>query len=109
TIDTLSRDFGFYLAAQANGLAVLNSVLNSAVNANKTTVTGGVTVAATGITGGIPALYAMSYTNATGGLSLVITNKGATAQQVTIRVNGAAAQGIFPLEFVTGSDPSTAN
>jgi transposase InsO family protein len=30
----------------------------------------------------------MSCTNATGGLSMVITNKSATAHQVTIRVNG---------------------
>jgi len=109
TIDTLTLDFGFYIGAQAYGQAVLNGVINRAVNSNKTTVTGGATVSATGITGGIPALYAMSYTNATGGLSVVITNKSATAQQVTIRVNGSASTGTFPLQFVSGSDPSTAN
>jgi uncharacterized protein (TIGR03437 family) len=109
TIDTLSLDFGFYTGAQAFGQAVLNSVINRAIQSNKTTVTGGATVAATGIAQGVPALYAMSYTNATGGLSVVITNKSATAHQVTIRVNGAAAAGTFPLQFVTGTDPSEAN
>ena len=109
TINTLSLDFGFYIGAQAYGQAVLNGVINRAIHSNKTTVTGGATVPATGITGGIPALYAMSYTNATGGLSVVITNKGATAQQVTIRVNGTASSGTFPLQFVAGADPSTAN
>jgi uncharacterized protein (TIGR03437 family) len=108
-IDTLSLDFGFYLAAQAYGQAVSNGVINHAVNSNKTTITGGATVPATGIAGGIPALFAMSYTNATGGLSLVITNKSATAHQATIQVNGAAATGTFPLQFVAGTDPSAVN
>ena len=48
----------------------------------------------------------MSYLNATGGLSVVITNKSATAHQVTIRINGSAATGTFPLQFVSGSDPT---
>jgi uncharacterized protein (TIGR03437 family) len=109
TIDTLSLDFGFYTGAQAMGQAVLNGVINRAIQSNKTTVTGGATVAATGIAQGIPALYAMSYTNATGGLSVVITNKSAMVHQVTIRVNGTTATGTFPLQFVTGADPSVAN
>jgi uncharacterized protein (TIGR03437 family) len=109
TIDTLSLNFGFYTGAQALGQAVLNGVINRAIQSNKTTVTGGVTVPATGITGGVPALYAMGYTNATGGLSVVITNKSGAAHQVTIRVNGAAATGSFPLRFVSGADPSAAN
>ena len=108
-IDTETLDFGFYLSAQAAGQAVLNGVINHAVNSNKTTVTGGATVSATGISAGIPALYAMSYTHATGGLSVVITNKSATPHQVTIRVNGSAATGTFSLTFVAGTDPSAAN
>jgi uncharacterized protein (TIGR03437 family) len=109
TINTLSLDFGFYLAAQANGLAVLNGVINHATQSSKTTVAGGATVPATGITQGVPALYAMSYTNATGGFSLVISNKSATTHQATVRVNGSPATGPFPTEFVTGTDPSSAN
>jgi uncharacterized protein (TIGR03437 family) len=109
TIDTLSLDFGFYLAAQANGVAVLNGAINRATQGNKTTVTGGATVPATGITAGVPALYAMSYSNASGGLSLVIANKSATPHQTTVRVNGSPAAGPFPTQFVTGTDPSAAN
>jgi uncharacterized protein (TIGR03437 family) len=108
-IDTETLNFGFYLSAQAAGQTVLNSVINHAVNSSKTTVTGGATVPATGMSAGIPALYAMSYTNATGGLAVVITNKSATSHQVTIRVNGSAATGTFPLTFVAGSDPTAAN
>ena len=107
-IDTLSLDFGFYLSAQGLGLSVLNGVINRAQESNQTVVTGGATVPATGISP-IPALYAMSYTNAQGELSLVITNKSATPHQVTIRVNGTAATGTFPLQFVTAADPTTAN
>jgi hypothetical protein len=51
----------------------------------------------------------MSYTNATGGLSLVIINESATPHQVLNRVNGSAATGTFPVAFVAGSDPSAAN
>jgi uncharacterized protein (TIGR03437 family) len=97
------------MGAQAVGQAVVNGVINRATQSNKTTVAGGATVPATGIAAGIPALYAMSYTNAAGGLSVAITNKSAVAHQVTIRVNGTAATGTFSLQFVTGSDPSTAN
>ncbi len=109
TIDTLSLDFGFYLTAQANAMAVLNGVVNSAAAYNQTAVTGGATVAATGVAQGIPALYAAAYSSATGALSVVITNKSAAAHQVTIRVNGTPATGTFPLQFVAGADPTAAN
>jgi uncharacterized protein (TIGR03437 family) len=107
-IDTLSLDFGFYVSAQGAGLSVLNGVINRAVQSNQTVVTGGATVPATGLAP-IPALYAMSYTNGQGGLSVVITNKSASAHQVTVRVNGTAAVGPFPLQFIAAADPSTAN
>jgi len=107
-IDTLSLNFGFYVSAQGAGISVLNGVINRAVVSNQTLVTGGATVPATGIAP-IPALYAMSYTNASGGLSVVITNKSATPHQVTVRVNGGAATGTFPLQFITAADPSTGN
>jgi uncharacterized protein (TIGR03437 family) len=108
TIDTLSLNFGFYVSAQGIGISVLNGVINHAVQANQTAVTGGATVPATGIAP-IPALYAMSYTNGQGGVSVVITNKSATPHQVTVRINGSAAAGTFPLQFITAADPSTAN
>ena len=107
-IDTLSLNFGFYVSAQGAGISVLNGVINRAVESNQTVVTGGATVPATGIAP-IPALYAMSYSNSQGGLSVVITNKSATPHQVTIRVNGAAADGTFPMQFITAADPSIAN
>jgi len=108
TIDTLSLNYGFYVSAQGAGIAVLNGVLKNAVQSNQTTVAGGATAPATGMAN-IPALYAMSYSNAQGGLSVVITNKSATPHQVTMTVNGATATGTFPLQYVTASDPSTAN
>ncbi len=107
-IDTLSLDFGFYYAAQATGIGIVNGVVNHAVTSDQTTVTGGATVTATGL-GEIPALYAQAYTNALGGVSVVITNKGATAQQVTVRINGSAVAGPLPVQFVSGSDPSAKN
>ncbi|MGA3234994.1 MAG: hypothetical protein ABSG03_01725 [Bryobacteraceae bacterium] len=108
TIDTLTLDFGYYLTAQPLGLAVLNGVLQNTTSVDATTVTGGATVPATGL-GTIPALYAQAYTTATGRQSVVIANKGATANQVTIRVNGTPAIGPLPVTFIAGSDPATQN
>jgi uncharacterized protein (TIGR03437 family) len=105
TLDTLTLDFGFYTVAQPQGLGILNGVLRNATLVDSTTVTGGATVAATGL-GQIPALYAQAYTSSTGQHSAVITNKGAAAQQATIRVNGTPVSGTLPLQFISGSDPT---
>jgi len=108
TIDTLTLNFGFYTTAQPQGLAVLNGVVQNATQVDATTVTGGATVPATGL-GQIPALYAQAYTSAIGQQSVVITNKGAAAQQVTIRVNGTPVSGTLPVQFIAGSDPAAVN
>lgn len=108
TIDTLTLNFGYYTVAQPLGLAVLNGVVKSAMQLDSTTVTGGSTVAATGLSP-LPALYAQAYSSAAGKLSLVITNKSATANQATITVNGAPATGTLPLTFISGNDPTAQN
>jgi uncharacterized protein (TIGR03437 family) len=108
TIDTLTLSFGYYLTAQPLGLAVLNGVLRNAAQVDVTAVTGGATVPATGLSP-IPALYAQAYTSATGQHSVVITNKSATAQPVTLRLNGTVVSGVLPLQFIAGSDPTAVN
>ncbi len=108
TIDTLSLNFGYFLEAQPMGLAVLNGVLRNATGTLSTSLAGGATVAATGL-GQIPALYAQAYATATGQQSVVITNKGAADQAVTIRVNGTAVAGVLQVEFIAGPDPTAVN
>ena len=108
TIDTLTLNFGFYTEAQPQGLAVLNGVLKNSTQVDTTTVTGGATVPATGL-GQIPALYAQAYTGGTGMESVVITNKGPAAHQVTIRVNGTPVAGTLPIQLIAGSDPTAVN
>jgi len=107
-IDTVPLNFGYYLTAQPLGLAVLNSVLRNATLVDATSVTGGATVAATGI-GPIPALYAQAYTSSTGQQSVVITNKGATSLQVTVRINGTPAAATLPVTSISGTDPTATN
>ena len=107
-INTLSLDFGYFTEAQPQGLAVLNGVLRNATQVVSTTVTGGATAPATGL-GQIPALYAQAYSSATGQRSAVITNKSATAQQATLRLDGALVSGALPLQFIAGSDPAAVN
>lgn len=108
SIDTAVLNYGFFPSAQAQGAAILNGVLRDATQVYATTVTGGATVAATGV-GQIPALYAQGYTNTAGYQSVVITNKSATAHQVTVDLNGDAVSGSLPLTFITGTDPSMTN
>ncbi len=108
SIDTATLTYGFFPSAQAQGVAILNGVLRNATQVYTTTVTGGATVAATGL-GQIPALYAQGYTNAAGYQSVAITNKSATAHQVTVTLNGTLVAGSLPLTFITGTDPSTTN
>ena len=108
SIDTATLNYGFFPAAQAEGVAILNGVLRNATGRDATTVSGGATVAATGL-GQIPALYAQTYTSSAGSQSVVITNKSATAHQVTVSLNGSQVAGSLPLQFITGTDPSTLN
>ena len=107
-IDTLMLNFGYFLTAQPLGLAVLNGVLRNATQVDSTVVTGGATVSATGLSP-IPALYAQAYTSATGQHSVIVTNKSATAQPATLRLNGKPVAGTVPLQYIAGSDPSAAN
>jgi hypothetical protein len=108
SIDTATLNYGFFPSAQAEGLAVLNGVLQNATQVYATSVTGGAAVPATGLSP-IPALYAQGYANAAGYQSVVITNKSATIHQVTVEVKGTPAGGTFPVQFITATDPSTAN
>jgi uncharacterized protein (TIGR03437 family) len=108
TIDTLSLDFGYFTEAQPMGLAVLNGVLRNSTATLSTTLTGGASVAATGV-GQIPALYAQAYATATGQWSVEMTNKGAAAHTVTIRVNGSAVPGTLGVQLIAGSDPTAVN
>ena len=106
-IDTATLIYGFFPSAEAQGVAIINGVLRNATQVYSTTVTGGATVAATGLSP-IPALYAQGY-NGPEGQSLVITNKSATAHTVTVNLNGPAVSGSLPLTFITGTDPSMNN
>jgi hypothetical protein len=108
TIDTLSLNFGFFTTAQPLGDALLYGVLRNATEVPATTVTGGATVPATGL-GQIPALYAQAYISATGQQSVLITNKSATAHQVTVNVNGNPVSGILQVQLISGTDPSVIN
>jgi uncharacterized protein (TIGR03437 family) len=108
TINTLGLSFGFYLTAQPLGVAILNSVLKNATQVEATTVVGGATVPATGLLP-VPALYAQAYGTATGQQSVVITNKSAAPNQVTIRVGGAPVLGTLPIQMIAGADPAIQN
>jgi hypothetical protein len=108
SIDTATLNFGYFIGAQGEGIAILNSVLQNATQVQATSVTGGASVPATGL-GQIPALYAQGYLTSTGLQSIVIANKSAVTHTVTLQMNGAPFAGSMPVQYITATDPSTQN
>ena len=115
---TLDNEFNFYLSAQAAGLSVLNSAINRAATVHRTTVTGGPTVSATYTNNPagcstncvpVPALYAMSYGDGDGRLSVVITNKSKFPVTTTININGVREAGSFDVRFVSDTQAQAQN
>jgi hypothetical protein len=88
TVDTTGLNFGYFQSAQAVAYAVASSALNSASLVYSTSVVGGSTVSlASG--GTVPALYAKAFKTGDS-IDLVVTNKGAATEVISITVNGQA-------------------
>jgi len=105
-----NTQYQFYVSAPGVALEVANQAINNSTSIWPTTVTGGRTVAVQGFTGQpIPAVYAQGYLGNTGSHYLLITNKGAASQGVTIEVNGVALTGTLSLTYVSNTNPEAAN
>jgi hypothetical protein len=127
TIDTTHMNFGYFQSAQAVAYAVACSALNSASHVYSTSVVGGSTVSlASG--GTAPALYAKAYARSdergdersdeksdsrvpapyarsderSDWIDLVVTNKGAAQEVISIAVNGQAVSSEFLVTTATG-------
>lgn len=106
-----NTQFQFYTSAPGLAMQVANQAINNSARVWSTTVTGGPTVAISGFDGNpIPAVYAQGYLGKDGSTPyLLITNKSAEAQQVTIEVNGALVKGQLSITYVSNSSPTAAN
>jgi hypothetical protein len=123
TVDTTHFDFGYFQSAQAVAYGVASSALNSASHVYSTSLVGGSTVSlASG--GTAPALYARAYARSderddgrsdrripapyaksderSDWIDLVVTNKGAAPEVITITVNGQAVSSEFLVTTATG-------
>ncbi len=81
--------FAFYTSAPGLAMEVANEAINSGTRIFSTTVTGGPTVQITGFDGNpIPAIFAQDYLGTNGHHYLLIINKSAAQQTVTIEING---------------------
>jgi hypothetical protein len=102
--------FLFYTSAPGLAMEVANEAINSGTRMWPTSVSGGPTVNITGFDGNpIPALYAQMYFGNNGKHYLLVTNKSAQAQLVTIELNGVPVTGTFNLTYVANSSPVAAN
>jgi hypothetical protein len=112
-LDTTHMDFGYYYTPDGLVLQIINSVINTSDGLWPTTVLSGgeVSIAATGAggtAGKMPAVYAQAYKN--GNIThLLLTNKSATAQAVTIQTNGKPLKALFSTVSVGADDPMAQN
>jgi hypothetical protein len=125
TVDTTGMNFGYFQSAQAVAYGVASSAINSASHVYSTSVVGG--DAASMASGGtLSALYAQAYARRgskalppRGGgvppqlyarpyekgdwIDLVITNKGAAQEVISLAVNGQAVSSQFLVTTATGA------
>jgi hypothetical protein len=105
-----NTQFQFYTSAPGLAMQLANRAINSGTHIWPTTVSGGPTVKITGFDGNpIPAIYAQAYLASSGGHYLLITNKSAAAQTVTIELNGAPLTGTFNIAYISNSNPAASN
>ena len=106
--NTAGLPFGFYLTAQALGVAVANGALARSGRVYPTTATGGSTVP-TSNSGNIPAIYAQAYEGINGKRYVVLTNKGASNEVVALTQDGLNVTNQLLMTYVTATDPSLVN
>lgn len=108
TVDPTKYDWGFFPTAQVLGASLANAALDSAAQVLPTTLSGGSTVAATGL-GTVPALHAQAYLEHSGKHILLVTNKGTSTETVGISNDGNIISGNVTTSIITGTDPTATN
>lgn len=108
TLDTAALDWGYYSSAHILGPAIANGALIQGTQVLASTVSGGGSVAATGL-GTIQALHGQAYQGADGRRHLVVTNKGGTTETVEVRLNGSTVASAFTVAYVSSADPGAVN
>jgi hypothetical protein len=100
-------DYGMFVSAQAAVYAVAAKAINSARFAYPTRVTGSGAAPLPDQGRNMPSLYAQAYRGRK--WSLVVVNKGAQAETISVSVDGRPMQKSFKLTTVTGASPSARN
>jgi hypothetical protein len=106
-VDASSLDYRLFVSAQGAAYAVAAQAINSAQFAYPTNVVGG-GKARLADDRSPPALYAQAYREQ-GKWSVVIVNKGAQQESVSISMDGRRVRSQFHLITVTGASPSARN
>jgi len=114
TVDTTHEDFGYYYTPDGLALQIINGVINTSDGLWPTTVLSGDTVPSpsTGpmaTAGKMPALYAQAYKSAGNTTHLLLTNKSATAQALSIQLNGKPMKALFSTVSIGATDPMARN
>lgn len=105
-----NTQFQFYTSAPGLALEVANQAINKGSHTLPTIVTGGLTVGIAGFDGNpIPSIYAQTYATTGAAPYILITNKSAQAQAVTIAINGVPVKNTMKLTYVSNSSPLATN
>jgi hypothetical protein len=105
-----NTQFQFYTSAPGLAVQVANQAINNSSQLWPTTVSGGLTVNISGFDGQpVPSIYAQAYKGNDGYHYVLVTNKSAKGQNVTIVFNGAKVIGQMTQTYVSNTSAVAAN
>jgi len=105
-----NTQFQFYTSAPGLAMELVNHAINNCTHVWPTTVAGGPTVEISGFDGNpVPAVYAQAYLTKNGDHFVLVTNKSAKPQLVTIELNGAKVQGTLTVDYISNSSAVASN
>ncbi|WP_218093521.1 fibronectin type III domain-containing protein [Paenibacillus solanacearum] len=107
TVDPALLSYDSYYHASSASLRVVDGAVNYSSAVWPAQVTGGAESTKTG--GSMPALYAAAYKGENGTRYLVVTNKSAQSQQISVRMDGKPVQAEMRKTYTTANDPAARN
>ncbi|MFE5320675.1 fibronectin type III domain-containing protein [Paenibacillus sp. NPDC056579] len=107
TVDPSTLAYDSYYHASSAGLRVVDGAVNYSSAVWRAQVTGG--AESPKAEGSMPALYAAAYKGENGTRYLVITNKSAQEQQVSVQMNGKPVLAAMKQTYTTSNDPAARN
>jgi hypothetical protein len=112
TISTSTYNFGYFFNAPGLALQIIDGVINTSNNIWPTTINNSATIPYyddNGNPGTMPAIYAQAYSDANSTNHILLTNKSAGSQSVTILQNGIPVTQTLTVRSIGGTNAQAMN